>query len=530
MSHDPSETYLRPQDDRRQTTREGTRGLSEELLARSARRLRILALMYAFTYFMAGFFPSLLFEAGRAEMMSNFVYWVPDLVGIVLGLVVAAFTLSNRAPLPVVMNVGLAFLIASNYGIAIGEYLNPERLDNNGWIGLSWVAVWTPLFTVVVPTRPVKALLATIASVSAVPIMIGWMVATGRTTFRPSPDQFFFAIVFPYLLIVVLSYAGQRVVYALGKEVTRAQELGSYRLVERLGHGGMGEVWRAKHRLLVRPAAIKLLRPSVAGGDGDMTAALRRFEREAQVTAQLRSPHTVELWDFGVAGDGRFYYVMELLDGLDLESLVKRHGPVPAGRSIFLLRQICHSLAEAEDNHLVHRDIKPSNIFVCRYGGDHDFIKVLDFGIVKVSDSTSLDTEMLATREHVLRGTPAFIAPEQALGRSEIDGRADIYATGCVAYWLLTGHLVFTADTPIGVMLQHAQTTPPPPSERTELPIPPRLEQLIMSCLAKNPELRPQSARDLSRRLGEIDEAVEWNEDRARSWWASHEPNVPGTT
>ena len=183
---------------------------------------------------------------------------------------------------------------------------------------------------------------------------------------------------------MALAYAGQRVVYALGKEATRAQELGSYRLVERLGKGGMGEVWRATHRLLARPAAIKLLQASAGEGpDGEM--AMRRFEREAQVTSRLRSPHTVELWDFGVAGDGRFYYVMELLDGLDLDALVRRHGPVSADRAIFLLRQVCHSLAEAEAHGLVHRDIKPANILVCRYGGEHDFIKVLDFGIVKVT-------------------------------------------------------------------------------------------------------------------------------------------------
>jgi hypothetical protein len=241
------------------------------------------------------------------------------------------------------MNLGLVFLVVSNFGIATAEYIVPERLDNNGWMGLSWVAVWTPLFTVVVPTRPRKALLATLASVSSVPIVIGWMIATGRTTFQPDPLTFFFAIVFPYLLIVALSYAGQRVVYALGKAATQAAELGSYRLVERLGAGGMGEVWSAKHRLLARPAAIKLLRPSTdAGPDGE--AAMRRFEREAQVTANLRSPHAVELWDFGVANDGRFYYVMELLDGLDLDTLVKRHGPChTSGRSTCSVRCVTRS-------------------------------------------------------------------------------------------------------------------------------------------------------------------------------------------
>jgi serine/threonine protein kinase len=398
----------------------------------------------------------------------------------------------------------------SNYGIAIAEYNNPDRLNMNGWI--------------VVPTRPNTALLATFTSVSSLPLVITWMIASGRTSFPPDSMQFFFAIVFAYLLIA-LAYAGQRVVYALGKEATRAQELGSYQLVEPLGKGGMGEVWRAKHRLLARPAAIKLLRSSLGEGiEGEL--AMRRFEREAQVTSQLRSPHTVELWDFGISGDGRFYYVMELLDGLDLDTLVKRHGPLPAERAIYLLRQICHSLTEAESRGLVHRDIKPANILVCRYGADHDFVKVLDFGIVKVTHSSS--REAIVTQENVLRGTPAFIAPEQVLSAGELDGRADIYSLGCVAYWLLSGELVFTADTTIGMMTYHAHAAPVPVLQRTELPVPPQLDRLILSCLEKDPARRPQSARELSRRLGEIPLATPWTEERAYIWWSRHEPHDRG--
>jgi serine/threonine-protein kinase len=394
-------------------------------------------------------------------------------------------------------------------------------------MGLSWVAVWTSVYTVLVPTRPGKVLVATVAALSSVPVVVGTMILSDRTIFSPTPLEFFFWIVFPYLLVGVLAYVGQCVVYALGKEATRAQELGSYRLVERLGQGGMGEVWRAKHRLLARPAAIKLLYSAHDNGAGGAANdALRRFEREAQVTAQLRSPHTVELWDFGVADDGRFYYVMELLDGLDLHKLVKRHGPMPPARVIYLLRQVCHSLAEAEASGLVHRDIKPANVFVCRYGGDYDFVKLLDFGIVKATPSASLDTAIMATRENLVQGTPAFIAPEQVLGAGTVDGRADLYATGCVAYWLLTGQLVFTADTTMGMLIHHAHTAPTPPSERSETPIPEALERLIMSCLAKNPADRPQSARELSRRLAEIEGPAAWTEDRAREWWLQHEPEA----
>jgi serine/threonine protein kinase len=214
---------------------------------------------------------------------------------------------------------------------------------------------------------------------------------------------------------------------------------------------------------------------------------------------------------------------MELLDGLDADTLVRRSGPIPAERAVHLLRQVCHSLSEAESCELVHRDIKPANIFLCRYGEEYDFVKVLDFGIVKASDETA-DAEPALTRENAVHGTPAFIAPEQALGGSRLDGRADIYATGCVAYWLLTGQFVFKAETSMGLLLHHAQTLPTAPSARTDLPIPTALDQLVLSCLAKDPAQRPQSARELSRRLAEVECASAWTEDRARDWWAEHQP------
>jgi serine/threonine-protein kinase len=333
--------------------------------------------------------------------------------------------------------------------------------------------------------------------------------------------------VFPYILVVGMAYVGARVVYHLGTEVKRARELGSYRLEEKLGEGGMGEVWRARHRMLARPAAIKLIRPSVSGGAGAGVSeeAVRRFEREAQVIARLRSPHTVELFDFGMATDGAFYYAMELLDGLDADSLVQRFGPTPPERAIHVLRQVCHSLSEAHSCGLVHRDIKPANLFLCRYGEEYDFAKVLDFGIVRAVRDPA-DTSPVHTRGNAVRGTPAFIAPEQVMG-TDVDGRADIYATGCVAYWLLTGQLVFTAATPLALLLHHAQTPPTPPSARTDRPIPAALDDLVLSCLAKDPAKRPQSARELSRRLAEVDGANAWTQERAQEWWAAHQPAMP---
>jgi serine/threonine-protein kinase len=258
----------------------------------------------------------------------------------------------------------------------------------------------------------------------------------------------------------------------------------------------------------------------------------QRFEREAQAIASLRSPHTVTLFDFGVADDGAFYYVMELLDGVDADTLVKRFGQLPAARAIHVLRQVCHSLSEAHTRGLIHRDIKPANLFLCRYGEDVDFVKVLDFGLVKaLADAPdAVETAPLLTREHTVHGTPAFIAPEQAVGRSDLDGRVDIYATGCVAYWLLTGQQVFTADTPVALMMHHMNTDPAPPSRRSELPIPPALDRLVLQCLAKNPAHRPQSARELSQRLGEIDAVTAWTDGSAREWWATHLPGQASST
>jgi hypothetical protein len=503
-------------------------GLPIDLLIQSVSRLRVLALLYAFVFFMVELFPALLFLEGRARMLGSFVFWGPGVISIAVALSVAGLIKNVRVPLSVKVNIGLAFEVAASYGIAAAEFLDPSSLAVKGsWTGLSWVAVWTALFTIVVPTKPRRALAAALGSVSAVPVMVGSAMAAGNASFTLSPLEFVSGLVFPYLFVVMMAYVGARVVYTLGSEVSRARELGSYRLVERLGQGGMGEVWRAKHLLLARPAAIKLIRPSLAadGRTGAFEDARRRFEREAQVIASLRSPHTVNLFDFGVSADGAFYYVMELLDGLDAETLVRRTGPVPAERAIHLLRQVCHSLSEAESRGLVHRDIKPANIFLCRYGEDHDFVKVLDFGIVKATTAAA-GTGPTLTREMTIHGTPAFMAPEQALGSANVDGRADIYATGCVAYWLLTGQLVFTADTPMAFLLHHAQTPATPPSARTEVPISSALDDLVLSCLAKDPAARPQTARELSRRLASVKGANDWTDDRARDWWASHQPSA----
>jgi serine/threonine-protein kinase len=283
-------------------------------------------------------------------------------------------------------------------------------------------------------------------------------------------------------------------------------------------------VWRAQHRLLARPAAIKLISPDQLGDPGSerRETILARFDREAQATAAMRCPHTVELYDFGRTDDGAFYYVMELLDGCDGQTLVEAHGPLPAERVVYLLRQMCHSLAEAHDQGLIHRDIKPANIFVCRYGREVDWVKVLDFGLVKGSPQHVRDVRL--TGDGHVGGTPAFMAPEQVLGDRSEDGRTDIYALGCFAFWLLTGRYVFEAPTAIGMMMQQVQATPDPPSRRAELPIPPELDRLVLACLEKDPDRRPPTADAVAELLRAVPLAHPWTAERARHWWERHRP------
>ncbi|HBP17100.1 MAG TPA: hypothetical protein DEA08_04795 [Planctomycetes bacterium] len=288
-----------------------------------------------------------------------------------------------------------------------------------------------------------------------------------------------------------------------------------------LGSGGMGEVWRATHRMLARPAAIKLIRPEALSGRASATqrqTLKARFEREARATAQLSSPHTISIYDFGATEDGVLYYVMELLDGTDLETLVAEHGPLPAGRVVHLLKQACESLAEAHRAGLVHRDVKPANLFLARKGRRVDWVKVLDFGLVKEREATSA----ALTADGELAGTPAYLAPEVATGDAPVDGRADLYALGCVAYALLTGAPVFEGVTAMQVAAAHVVEAPAPPSTRTRALIPRDLEALILACLAKAPADRPASAADLRDALRATGLSSGWTAKHARAWWDTH--------
>ncbi len=322
---------------------------------------------------------------------------------------------------------------------------------------------------------------------------------------------------------VMIATWGSHRIHTLRLEVFEAKRLGQYRLAERIGRGGMGEVWRAEHRLLARPAAIKLIKPEMIGG-GDPVAVhefMQSFEREAQVTAGLSSTHTIVLYDFGVTAEGPFYYVMELLDGKDLHSLVQEFGPLAPERVANLLEQACDSLAEAHDTGLVHRDIKPANIQVCRMGRRFDFVKVLDFGLARAQSRPGGTPRTGGKSAIVVVGTPSYVAPEMVAG-SDVDGRADIYSLGCVGYWLLTGHPVFEAETSAELVAMHLESAVEPLSTRATQEIPPELERIVLACLEKDPAKRPQRAGELARQLRATGLVHLWTQERARRWWSEH--------
>jgi serine/threonine-protein kinase len=235
------------------------------------------------------------------------------------------------------------------------------------------------------------------------------------------------------------------------------------------------------------------------------------------------SPHTIDLYDFGISDDGTFFYVMELPDGFDIEIFVQRFGPVRPARAVHILCQVCDSLAEAHEGGLIHRDIKPANVYICRYGREVDFIKVLDFGLVKPRLDRKEDDAGL-TGEHIAGGTPAYMAPEQVLGDRPVDARTDLYAVGCLGYWLLTGQSVFEGETAMKIMMDHVRTDPVPPSERSELKIPRALDEALLACLEKDPEGRPRDADTLAATLRACGVEAPWTPEKAREWWDVHLP------
>jgi serine/threonine-protein kinase len=506
-----------------------TATLPPELMAEGSRRLGWLALLYAIGVVVGHFGRrALLILSDSADVGLH----GSDVFGLATAVLsVAVFVAARRRLLPPkrLLDLGLVFQVVAAFDIAATRAWT-GALTPIAWYGLlPSECVLIVAYPLVVPNTPGKVLLAALLAASMGPATVVVSAAFGGTVLdRPAVFATYFLV--STYVCAVAAYVGSRVVHRVGMRLKQARAIGSYELVEKIGEGGMGEVWRAKHRLLARPAAIKLIRADVLGAkSGGDAEAVRRFEREAQDTAVLRSVHTIDVYDFGITEDGDFYYVMELLDGISLERCVQTYGPMEPARLVYLLRQVCHSLAEAHARGLVHRDIKPANIFLCRLGPDDDFVKVLDFGLVKHASPAATVTELTVAGNAA--GTPAYMAPEVALASPDVDGRADVYSLGCVAYFLLTGKIVFTADSAIAIALAHVNDQPVRPSARSSLTIPDRLDGLILQCLAKDPAERPASAVDLSNLLAGTVPEDSWTAGAAHAWWDQHRLNEhPGST
>jgi eukaryotic-like serine/threonine-protein kinase len=446
---------------------------------------------------------------------------------IVLSVGIYALSRSSICP-RMLLNLGLAYQGLGALLICVTAYWG-DALIGADERTLGWLAIWILLFPLVVPARPVKNIVCAVGSATLAPAT--YFLWTAVTDHPVAAPHLLLTAFLPYYACAGLAVVPATVLYHLGRSVTDAQRevkaLGSYTLVEQLGAGGMGEVWRAEHRMLARPAAIKLIKKDIltVGNDGGNTTevakqVVARFEREAQATSALTSPHTISLFDFGVTDDGVFYYVMEMLDGIDLDTLIAHNGPVCPSRTIHLLVQACASLAEAHESGLIHRDVKPANIFCCQVGLTRDFVKLLDFGLVTRAAKAATPESLKLTGNSTIVGTPAFIAPEQ-VETLAVDPRADIYALGCVGYWLLTGRYVFEQESTLRMMLDHLNTKPEPASKRLGKPMPQDLEDVLMACLAKDPNDRPKSAELLATQLLACD-VPRWTQDLARAWWSEH--------
>src|SRR3954467_9982847 len=508
----------RPSTPVRTTTASGTgQSMPSEMLGQTCRRVGIVSIVFASLWvitlilnnIVAGWLGQMAFMQALWPFPGNLVSSIG--VASSLGMTWLARRLSGK---PMLLDVGAGFLVLQCLLIAILSQWAAVPISPR----VSWVCIPILFYPAIVPNTPRRTLITSLLAATTEPVALGLSHLRGAEVHL---NAFYILWDFlPTYICAFLVVIPVKIIHGLGQQVRRARELGSYRLEEPLGKGGMGEVYKATHQMLARPAAVKLIRSELIGSSSPSAGKviIERFRREAEAAASLRSPHTINLYDFGVSQDGTFFLVMELLDGLDLETLIERYGPVPADRAVHLLRQACESLAEAHTRGLVHRDIKPSNIFTCRMGLDVDFVKVLDFGLVKAVGDRDREATLL-TAPDATTGTPAYIAPEVVRGDRVPDHRVDIYTLGCVGYWLLTGRLVFQAANAIQMMFQHANSPPVPPSQRSELDIPPALDRVILDCLAKEPDDRPSNATELSQLLAGVIARESWSEERAHRWW-----------
>lgn len=503
-----------PWDERTAIRSAASRELPEELLRVGVSRLSWIALSAAGILLGHLAIASVIVRHDQFARQSRLL-----VVAIGASLATFAITKIRELKTQLVVDLGFTYLILLSLLLGLVRHSSP-------WPATELLRQWSPvavpiiLFGALIPYRPNSVLVVSVAAAAMDPLAL-YLVRDNIGA--ASVPQAALLSVSPFLAAFV-AYGASRATFGLNERVAAAREIGSYHLLKRLGAGRMAEVWQASHKMLARPAAVKLMRPEVLAMHGQVEAQrlVRLFAREARATASLSSPHTVRVYDFGITREGAFYFVTELLDGVDLKALVERFGAQPGERVRHLLCQACHSLHEAHARSFVHRDVKPANIFTCRYGEDYDFAKILDFGLVLDRLPTSEDLE----DEGRLVGTAAVMAPEMVRFRAPVDARADIYALGCVAYWLLTGKQVFEAQTRQDMLVMHAHQKPVPPSRRLGSPIHPEIEALVMACLDKNPNHRPQTAIELGDALRAIRFEHPWTPERARLWWQSHLPEI----
>jgi serine/threonine-protein kinase len=492
-------------------------GLPPQVVARAAQRVGTAALLWAGAYVAAiAINEYAVHLLGRLPSHGwNFGHTVA-VAFVLISAAVYAASRSGALRSERLLDLGLAYEVVGGFAIVLGTSGAMIWDERAHIFGLSWICVWIAGFPFIVPAAPARGGVAAFTTALMAPAALAaWHLISGT----PMPDaRIWSGITIPPMLCAGIATVGSQIVYGMGRDIERARAMGAYRLEERLGQGGMGEIWRARHHMLARPAAVKLVRADAFRGAAAQRSAVARFEREALMTARLSSPHTVRLYDFGVTEAGTFYYAMELLEGLDLEELVRIEGPLRPERAVHFLIQACRSLAEAHDLGLVHRDIKPANLFVCRQGLERDVLKVLDFGLVRPDPSTPADATLL-TGDAMVIGTPAYMAPESA-SAGQVGPWSDLYSLGCVGYWLLSGRPVFEGKSPVDLIMRHLNEPPPPLQTLTGAGIPAELDAALRRCLAKRPEDRPESASAFERMIEAIPFARPWTQSRAREAWA----------
>jgi eukaryotic-like serine/threonine-protein kinase len=504
---------------------EGTRPhFSDETASLLRSRLQaatfVLSVILALTFVRSLFFPHIPLVGLRAAILAGFV--------------ASFFALRSRREFSL---LGLQCFEAGLFGVLAVQLLlmmHCELLNFSeagqvaSAVAIEWIflAVWSILiltYAIFIPNTWRRATVVLIPAAALPYLLLFWMRWQSPEVAK-ALDAENLGMRMPMTFVAVfIAVFGTYTTNAIRHEAFKARQLGQYLLKEKLGSGGMGEVYRAEHQLLRRPCAIKLIRPGKAA---DATA-LARFEREVQATAKLTHWNTIEIFDYGHSGDGTFYYVMELLPGLSLEDLVKMHGPLPAERAVHFLRQACGALREAHAKGLVHRDIKPANIFAAERGGVCDVAKLLDFGLVREQVLDEGDANL--TRPGTFSGSPLYMCPEQVKSYHRLDARSDIYSLGAVAYYLVTGRPPFERSDAFEILMAHARDPVEPPA-KINPSVPADLEMVIIRCLAKLPANRFQAIEDLDRALADCTCAGRWTAERAAAWWQAVEIQRPAET